>query len=345
MTYNTSPLPHVLGALYRAGFEGHRSLYRVGLLGTTQPGTPTLALGGMRAGGSGKTPMARTLALMAAASGARVAILSRGVGGDGSTSLAFDSRAAQHLSRGQLRSLALRVGDEAAEGARLLGGGTSGRIVWAVGRRRLDAYRLARVHMGPLDLVILDDGMHHYAVTPHVRVALASEGDLAAGTLPAGPNREGNSVLRRADEVWWRGRRPLEGEARVRWVLRPFAVATDGAELPLAEAGRCLLVAGTGAPDAVYRAAVDAGLNVVKFLAWPDHVRPTDRTLRRLADDAGRLRVVTTAKDWVKIASLWPVYSETRLWYLRAKVCFEQGEERVRRLVEALVCLGKTAGS
>jgi tetraacyldisaccharide 4'-kinase len=155
--------------IYRAINRARRALYRAGILKAKRLPVPVISVGGIAAGGSGKTPAVIAIARALSNRGLRVAVLTRGYGRAGSggvvTSLDPD-----------------RFGDEPVLIKKTLPG-----VTVVVGGNRYDnAIRIEA------DVFLLDDGFQHLQLHRDFDVVI----DHDSGFL-----REGRGALRYADLV------------------------------------------------------------------------------------------------------------------------------------------------
>jgi len=258
-----------------------RTLYAMRILRRTRAGVPVIAIGNLTVGGSGKTPLAIHVAELLRSKGWSPAIVSRGYGGSASA-----PRAAT------LASDPADVGDEPVLMAR-----RAGCPVW-VGADRASAVALLRQAHPECDVVILDDGLQHYALARDLEIAVVDARGFGNGfLLPAGPLREPRTRLGSVDAVL------AHDTDRV----RGFAMRLEGAELhratdarerrPVASfAGqRVHAVAGIGDPQRFFRHLARLGVQAVPH-PFPDHhpFRPADL---EFGDEAP---VLMTEKDAVK---------------------------------------------
>jgi tetraacyldisaccharide 4'-kinase len=303
-----------------------RLAYDRGWLAAADPGVRTISVGGLEAGGSGKTPVAGFLLRSLVGAGRAPGLLTRGYG-----------RASRGLvvRRVGERADPARLGDEPAM---LVRGGLDLPIA-ACARRVVGAARL--VELG-CDTLVLDDGFAHRALARHVDiVVLRGEQPLGNGhLLPWGSLREPPSSLGRADVVWhhFRGE---PGEARARLVERaPGAVhvASSGRPAgPLDAAGNEVLVsgqrvvaaAGIARPTDLSESASRLGLEVVATRAFADHHRYAAADVRRLAalaEAENAAAVLVTEKDAVKLAPIW---RGPPLWTIGVRVLIHAGMEQL----------------
>jgi tetraacyldisaccharide 4'-kinase len=241
---------------------------------------PVICVGNLVAGGSGKTPVALSLAEMLAARGIAALIVMRGYGGKLAGPVRVDP---EHHD-------AAAVGDEA-----LLAAGQT--ACW-VARDRAAGVRAA-VADGA-EAVILDDGFQNPHVAKDLSLVVV---DAAAGfgncrLIPAGPLRERVTAgLARADAVMLVG----EGAPVIdRPILRVSLDPIDGERFSSA---KIVAFAGIGRPEKFFASLRALGADLVGERGFPDHhpYRAAElAALRRDADAAGA-RLVTTRKDWVRL--------------------------------------------
>jgi tetraacyldisaccharide 4'-kinase len=243
---------------------------------------PVICVGNLVAGGSGKTPVALSLAATLASRGVATAIVMRGYGG----------RLAGPVRVDPQRHDAAAVGDEALLAA-------AQAPCW-VARDRAAGVRAAVA--GGTAAIILDDGFQN----PHVAkdlslVAIDAAYGFGNGRLiPAGPLRERIADgLDRADAI------VLIGDGAVSVpnatpMLRAALEPIDGsrfAGIPV------VAFAGIGRPEKFFASLRGLGARLVTERSFPDHhpYRAGElAALRREATSAGAL-LVTTRKDWVRL--------------------------------------------
>ena len=282
------PLPaRALAGVY-AGVTGmRRKLYARGLLRAQRVAAPVLVVGGIVAGGSGKTPLVLALVERLRAAGWNPGVATRGYGREQpKVPLWVDARTAPALA-----------GDEPLLIARRSG------VPVRADRDRVAAAR-ALIGAG-CDVVVCDDGLQHYRLARDIEIEVI-DGARRYGNarlLPAGPLREPAGRGARCDfRVLNLGSGDGGSEAGFgEWPmqLHPGEVRAlaGGRPLPLAafHGRRVHAVAGIGDPERFFSMLRALGIGVVPH-PFPDHHAYTAQDFAF----GNELPVLMTEKDAVK---------------------------------------------
>ncbi|HSC59379.1 MAG TPA: tetraacyldisaccharide 4'-kinase [Gemmatimonadales bacterium] len=265
--------------------------YRRGWFERTDLPLPSVAVGNLTVGGSGKTPVAIWIARHYAARGMVPGILLRGYGS----------------------------GDETLVHARSV---PSGAVVANPDRAAGAALAVAK----GAQVLVLDDAFQRLDVLRDFNVLVVSAEATRAvrWTLPAGPWREGWEALRRADAVVVTRKRATAAAAAElaaaleRQVAGPVAVAhlgltaleglVSGRRFPAEVLGgkRVVAASAIGDPDAFVGQVKLTGA-AVQVATWKDHHAYRDEDVAWLAGAARKAdHVVITEKDAVKLRDRWP---------------------------------------
>jgi tetraacyldisaccharide 4'-kinase len=321
-----------LAAAFGLGTRARNAGYDAGVLPVRRvTGAAVISVGNLRAGGSGKTPLAMHLAARLGALGHRPALLLRGYRGR------LEHRGGA-VSRGDgLLVGASEAGDEAIEAARRLGS-----VQVRVGADRMASARAA-VADGA-DVILLDDGFQHRRIHRDLDLLLVGPEDLEQSTrlLPAGPLREPIAAAARADlrsgfAADWEGR---DDAPDVLIDYEPVAlVAPDwsGVDLLVHRGARAHLLAGIARPERFVDSAARAGFEVAGASFFYDHHRYSRADLDRIdsaARDAGADLILTTEKDLARLDGIAP---SLRLRALRIDVRFVSGERLLERFLRSAV--------
>lgn len=323
--------------LYRAATAMRAGFWRLPLLRRKAEGLRVISVGNLTVGGNAKTPFTLYLARKLMERGVSTGIVSRGYGGSlgsGRTALVSDGRTVS-LSAEQ-------AGDEAVMMARAFDGPV------AIARRRIDAINLLK-QLGPIDIVVLDDGFQHLRLARDLDLLLVSaERGFGNGwVLPAGPMRESIGAVARADAVVMLSPRPglqpdltpsqaarLERMAMMRGVIEPRALVYPETgrwrAAPAQSLGgrRILAVSGLADPRSFYAMLRELEADLVGVLEYPDHYQYTGSDWQRIWRSAATVDlVVTTEKDLVKLERF--PFPRNSIAALRLEISMGADEERL----------------
>jgi tetraacyldisaccharide 4'-kinase len=312
-----------LEAVYAAVVGLRGMMYDTGFLRERETAIPSVGIGNLSVGGTGKTPFASWLAQTLAGRGARPAIVLRGYGED--------------------EPLVHRV--------------LNPTIPVIVDANRVRGTLQARA--AGADVAVLDDAFQHRQARRAADFVLVSADRWSPEPhlLPAGPFREPLSALRRATAVVVTRKaaprdvadfvaesisRIVPGMPHVVVELASRALVQLGGggqhERPIADVAgrevRALLAIGDA--QAFVRQLESHGARVVAKV-FPDHHHFTDDEIasfiRGVPPEA---IVVCTLKDAVKLEGRWP--REAALpWYVSQHVVVERGIEHVDRVIDELM--------
>lgn len=248
---------------------------------------PVVCVGNLVTGGAGKTPVVLALCDYFAGQGVEAHVVTRGYGGRHTGPVRVDPVCHD----------ADLVGDEAL----LL---TRAASCW-VARDRAEGVRMAAA--AGAAVILLDDGFQNPSVAKSLALIVvdAAHGFGNGRVMPAGPLRESlGRGLARADAVILLA---TEGEPVApmpgifdRPVVPALLAPVAGQHL----AGeRVYAFAGIGRPEKLFATLRGLGADLVAERSFPDHYRfrPSDIATLRRAAASRNARLVTTAKDFVRL--------------------------------------------
>jgi tetraacyldisaccharide 4'-kinase len=267
---------------------------------------PTISVGNITTGGTGKTPVVQWLAELLRSRGTRPAVLLRGY-----------------------RSSTAGLSDEQQLLDRRLNTGGSLKVPVEANPNRAAGAAAALSRQREVDVFILDDAFQHRRVRRDFELVLISAmAPFGYGhVLPRGLLREPLSGLSRAAAflitrcslVDHNQLHAIEAELRHRNHVAPIYRADlvhtalwcprDDTRLPIdaLSAKPFLAFCGIGDPAAFDRQLRAFGEMYKGHVWFPDHHLYTEVDVRRVISEAllaGAERIVTTEKDWVKIAKM-----------------------------------------
>ena len=268
--------------------------------GSTPEGVTVIVVGGLTAGGTGKTPVLIALGKWLAEQGYHLGVVSRGYGG---------AHGPEPHSVTEVDTAAV-VGDEPLLIQQALDVPV---VVCADRKRALDVL----VDQGTVDVVLSDDGLQHYPMPRDIELlVLDAERGLGNGRLlPAGPLREPASRLANVDVVLERNSSdPDRG-----FIFQPSGVQhlASGRQVTWSECvaewrnQSIIAVTGLGQPTQFFEMLRGQGL-AIEAESLGDHEAMTQAHL----DHLGEQVVLITAKDAVK----WPECKDPRVWVVAIEV-------------------------
>lgn len=304
---------------YAAVVAARNAAYDRGWLPAHVLAVPSVSVGNLTVGGTGKTPVAAYVAARLADRGLKPAIVMRGYGND-------EALVHSRLNPG----IPVVIAADRVRGA-------------------LQAKAMGR------NVVVLDDGFQHRRARRDADIVLLSA-DRAGPVrpLPAGPWREPLASLARASliVVTRKGASPVRARELLMHVRR-FAPQAGGAIIHLAATRlvawasgdelaaselrdkRVLAIAAIGDPHAFAAQIAEAGARV-DLAAARDHHAWSAADAAVLVRRAATVDIVLcTLKDAVKLGPVWPREAPP-LWYLSQRVAVESGAAELDRLLSAL---------
>lgn len=271
-----------VSAIFTAGVKVRNALYDRGVLRSSWLERPTISIGNLSVGGSGKTPFLLLLGELLQARSLTFDVLSRGYGRQTRGVMAVDPGGSPH-----------QFGDEPLLIARRL------RVPVVVGEDRYQAGVFAESKFAP-QMHLLDDGFQHRALARDFDIVLVTPDDAGDRLLPAGRLREPLTSLRRADAVVLTNGAlpqsfPLDGKLvwRVRRGILPSKVPS-----------RPVAFCGIARPQNFLLQLRAAGIEPVAEAIYRDHHAYSERDIRELLEVKQQSQAggfVTTEKDAINL--------------------------------------------
>lgn len=286
---------------------------RYGKVQPTKLPVPVICVGNISLGGSGKTPLAITIAKTLLSEGKNPAFISRGFGGSIKAPTKVDPKKHNYT----------QVGDEPLLLAKI--------APVFIGRDRLQAAQLA-IDNGA-GCLIMDDGFQNPALHKDLAIITidAGVGHGNGRVFPAGPLREPVAqAVTRADAVVLigKGKQPnlagFSGQA-----YRSHLQAPDKAP-----GGKLIAFAGIGRPEKFFSSLRAAGADLEQEIAFADHQPYTDKHVADLFawQEAYGAKLITTAKDLMR----WPENLRNELLIWPVELVFDPANDIISLLQEVL---------
>lgn len=272
-------------------------------------GIPVLCIGNLTVGGTGKTPIALSLAKTLKDKGEKVHFITRGYKGRLKQSTQVD------LNKHSYRE----VGDEALLLAHIA-------PCWVGANRHSSA---TEAHKKGATCLIMDDGFQNTTLSPDFSL-LVIDGQAGFGNghlLPAGPLREPiERGLKRAEGIILIGQPSRELSS----ILAPYALPTwiayrkPDPSLSNLHGQKILAFAGIGNPQQFFSILRNAHPASLWCKAFPDHYAYTSHILEKLITQSQKLQaqLVTTAKDACRI----PASMHSLIHIVKTDITWEKEE-------------------
>jgi tetraacyldisaccharide 4'-kinase len=311
---------------------------------------PTICVGNITVGGTGKTPLVMRLANDLLARGLRPAVLLRGYRREQKRRQPVLVRNAQRIC-----ASVAEAGDEAMELATRLPGTCIGVGAdrYAVGQFILKHHRV--------DCFVLDDGFQHHRLDRDINIVTVDVNDPWGGgkLLPAGFLRESPEALRRADAVVLT-RTSSVGPDRLavlraevsmrmreascllesRHEPRELIALSKQARVPLSElrGKRVLVASGIGNPKAFEATLTNLGAQIVGSLRLADHENHADAVWDWVSRNKRAIDwILMTEKDAMRwVTASVPPPALARAYALRVELVISQGQDHWTRLVDLI---------
>jgi tetraacyldisaccharide 4'-kinase len=289
-----------LSALYAGIIRVRNRYYDRHTAAVQQAGVPVISVGNLTVGGTGKTPMVIEIVRRLRDWGRKPAILTRG----------YAAGRGEHAD--EVREFHAVIPD----------------VPVVVNPDRVAGAAAARAEY-QADCLVLDDGFQHRRLGRDVDIVLIDALQPWGGdaVLPAGRLREPRESLRRADaliitranQVGDAACAAIERTIRRYNTTSPIARAAVRPDALVDADGRhdttwlrdqpVQAVCGIGNPQTFARLLRELVGHDCPLLELADHQHYGDRQLQQIAGatrQVGAAWVVTTRKDWVKLAPIWP---------------------------------------
>lgn len=334
----------MLSWLYGKITNIRNSLYEKGVFKSFSLGAPTISIGNIAVGGTGKTPLVAFIAEILAEKGEKACILTRGYGRENPQKRVLVSDGEEILAE------ALASGDEPLELARKL----LGKAIVIADANRVSAAKWAREKFN-ITAFVLDDAFQHRPAKRDLDIVLldATNPFGNSKTLPFGILREPLTNLKRAHLIVITRANLVENIADLK-----FQISKSNPDCPILTAEnkisnvielkdfskiqnlkpksqKAFAFCALGNPDNFFEQLKLENFDLVTTQKFPDHHRYTQNDIEKLENQAkqsGAKILLTTAKDAVKLVGL---NFEMPCFIIESKMVFDD-EKKLRELIHAV---------
>lgn len=302
-------------AIVYGGITGIRNLFfDKGILKSHSFDLPVIAVGNLSVGGTGKTPQIEYLIRLLSGK-YKIATLSRGY-----------KRKSEGFVLADAASNAAILGDEPFQFYRKFP-----EVMVAVDANRTNGIQQLLQQQEKPEVILLDDAFQHRKVKAGFYIMLTAYNDLYTDDLilPAGNLRESRSGVNRADivvvtkcpenltaiqqnEIKTRFKLASHQQLFFTFIQYHDAVFSEENSIAVKEidSDKVLLVAGIAKPEPFFNHLKAAKNNC---MAFPDHHDFTDKDIAEIKQKANNKIIITTEKDYVRLAGKLP---SGQLFYL-----------------------------
>lgn len=338
---------NIAAGLYGAGVGFRNWLYDMKVLRSEHFDIPIVCVGNIAVGGTGKTPTVEFL-LRRLSGEYRIAVLSRGY-----------RRRTKGYIEVEVGDSFLRVGDEPKQIKRKFPD-----AVVVVCEKRVEGVRRIMAEHPEVNLILMDDGFQHRALTPKTSILLSDYTlpPYKNKMLPAGTLRDTPSQLYRADILLItktpKTMSPIERNIAQKELqpspfqsifftdtkqCEPRPIFSDVAPERIPSGSKVVALAGIANPERFFD-SLASRYEVVERVAFNDHHIYKVREVRRIAElveqYGERVVVITTEKDGVKLTSRKhiPESLQKRLFVQPIELNFRDGDaaQFIERLKQEL---------
>ena len=161
------------------------------------------------------------------------------------------------------------------------------------------------------DIAIFDDGLQDCSIDYDLKfVCFNTKNFIGNGMLiPSGPLREKITSLKKYDAVLLNGNNENSDKiiSKIRKENRNIKIFESTYKLVnldnLDKKNRYIAFAGIGIPTNFYTSLIDSGINIVKFLEYPDHWKYDYEELKKIINIAKNMnaKIITTEKDYTRL--------------------------------------------
>jgi tetraacyldisaccharide 4'-kinase len=315
------PLAVLYGAVVRTRNFVYDALPRL----SKNPGKPTISIGGIHAGGTGKTPMALLVGRRLSDQGSEIAFLTRGYKRKLKTPV---------ISAPQTMDSWETVGDEPALLHRELPESWLG-----VGPDRCLSARRLSGKLGTSSLFILDDGFQHRRIRRDCDIVCLPPNPFADHLLPRGMLREPLSALRRCTALCLIGApddqtKLMDSKIKLQLLFPniPVFILYQEPEswVNLKTGARCrelrlsnpIALCGIARPERFIFLIKKMGVLPVAQSIFKDHHVFTAQEIASVVERTGAGGIVTTEKDAIRLKTL-KLADCVDIWYLKIDLHFQ----------------------
>lgn len=314
-------------------------LYSTNILKSTYFKTPTIIVGNLTVGGTGKTPQIEYLIRLLQKK-VRIAVLSRGY-----------KRKSKGFMIATHKSDATTIGDEPFQYFQKFKD-----VIVCVDADRTNGIQQLEQLNSPPEIILLDDAFQHRKVVSDLNILLTSYNDLYVDDrmLPTGNLRENKSGAKRAHYIVVTKcpeNLSSDEQLRITQKLRPtksqiifftsinYSTEIKGASrmnLSALENSKVLLITGIANPSPLVNYLKSKNIDF-NHMEYPDHYHFKDQDIRKIKQGFNSLQtnnkiILTTEKDYVRIFD-----KLKNVYFISIKIAFINPKNEFDKLITSYV--------
>ncbi|HZY10331.1 MAG TPA: tetraacyldisaccharide 4'-kinase [Bacteroidota bacterium] len=308
-------------------------------------GVPVISVGNLTTGGTGKTPLVEYLVKYFIDRNKKVAVISRGY--------KRTTKGMMIVSNGCGAQVNVEMsGDEAYQVAEKY---PQSIVIVDEYRARASMHAIEKFKV---DLIILDDGFQHRSLHRDIDIAMidGEQSFWKMNMLPAGMRREPLRGLNRATVIVFSGN-PVDenfidevkqtfNKTYMKAIFCPTSAHKFIGEslIPLSylNGKKCIAFCGIGNSNSFLTTLRELNLQILDFVAYPDHHRFSIEELRNIKvrfDGKKADLIITTEKDSVRIldSGQYKGFPFDVFFYVQIETKIIEGEDKFHQIIESMI--------
>ena len=160
------------------------------------------------------------------------------------------------------------------------------------------------------EIAILDDGFQDFSIQKNLSILCFNEKQWVGNgfSIPSGPLREGLSALKRAHCVLINGKKNINIEKKIlekNKSIKIFYSSYIPQNISNFKNKKIICFAGIGNPNNFFELLKENKINVIENISFPDHYKYSDKDLENLVEKSKKEEAIllTTEKDYMRINS------------------------------------------
>tara|TARA_B100000029_G_scaffold515754_1_gene624496 strand:- start:468 stop:1397 length:930 start_codon:yes stop_codon:yes gene_type:complete len=200
-------------------------------------------------------------------------------------------------------------------------------------KKRLDAINKAT--QNGINVAILDDGFQDFSIKKDLSIVCFNEKQWVGNgfTIPSGPLREDLSSLKRAECVFINGKKNTDIENKIlanNKKIKIFYTKYIAENINDFKGKKIIAFAGIGNPVNFFQLLLENGIDILKKIEFPDHYEYSEKELENLIKKAKENDsiLLTTEKDYFRIKENY----KKNINFLKISIMVEKKSEFINEI-------------